>query len=61
MATKRQAAAAAAAAAGKGDTYVVLANLQHDGEAYSRDDTVQLDPISAEALLAAGVVKPLEG
>ncbi len=62
MATnKRQAAAAKAAAEGKGTSYVVLGNLDHDGERYSRDDTVELDPLTAEPLLAAGVVKPAEG
>jgi hypothetical protein len=60
MATKRQAAAEKAASENKGNDYVVLSNLQHDGEAYSPGETVQIDPLSAELLLAAGVVRPAD-
>ena len=59
MATnKRAAAAEAAKAEGKGDQYLVLSNLHHDGEPYAPGDTIALDPISAKPLLDAGVVKP---
>jgi hypothetical protein len=56
-ASKRTQAAAAAADAGKPDTYVVLSNLMHDGDFYVPGEKVKLDPISAEPLIAAGVVE----